>query len=83
MARFVNHEEFEKTGSHPSGRGHFVRRLLMSMQVGQILKVTRAEWNWKGRTPNVLVKDVQKKTDKRFEFSNTGDFKGWFIRRVE
>jgi len=79
----IDQEEFERTGSQPPGRGHWARRLMMSLQVEQILKIYRMEWDWKSKSPNVIVRDINKKGKMLLECRDAADYSGWFIKRLE
>jgi hypothetical protein len=80
---FVNKEEMESIGRLPNGKAHPVRKALRTMAVGRVLRVVRKEWNWTGKTPQLIVNQMHREGDKRFECSLAADDSGWFIERLE
>lgn len=82
-SRVISKEEMEEIGHVPSGRGHWVRKSLAGLAVGKALFVDRMDWNWAGKTPNVIVLDMNRNGPKEFEFSEARDGSGWIIERVK
>ncbi len=78
----VNKEVVENVGKLPPGNAHPIRKVMRGMEVGQIFRVYRDDWNQSGRTPQGMVKDEAKKLRAKFEFSVAADGSGWFIERV-
>ncbi len=73
-----------KGGTLPMGKGHWVRKELLTMEVGQMLFVHRSDWNWRGRGngPSRIVSDLNKSTSRRFTTMLAADGSGWVIERV-
>ena len=81
-SRIVNIEEVNLIGTLPPAKIHWVRAKMLEMNVNEILLVLRSEWNWTNKTPNVIVQDINNKSDKKFEFLQAADYSGWFIKRL-
>jgi len=79
----VDSQEMKRRGTLPPGKQHWVRVAFLNLEVGITYYVDRNDWNWEGKTPNDIVKDLHKKTNLRFEFLRTADHLGWFITRLE
>lgn len=79
----IDEAEFNRIGVIPAGRGHWLRLCMKGMNVGQVYKVERSEWDWLNKTPNVIVKDLNNKGPMQFELFKAADHSGWLIRRVE
>jgi len=75
----------EKGGTLPAGKGHWVRKELKTLEVGEMLFVHRTEWKWKGRgnTPSRIANHLNKKTNKEFRTALAADGTGWVIERVK
>lgn len=82
-SRIITREEMERIGKLPSGKGHWVRKRMNELEVGQALQVYRMDWDWLNKTPQVIVGQENAKGKKKFEFSVAADDSGWFIERVE
>ncbi len=80
---FVNKEAVDSIGRLPSGNAHPVRKLMRTMEVGQVLRIVRKEWNWMGKTPQIIVNQMHREGEKRFECTLAADDSGWFIERIE
>ncbi len=79
----ITKEEADRIGKLPPGKGHWVRKRLQGLEVGQTLWVLRSEWNWLYKTPNVIVSELNATGPKRFEFTVAADDSGWFIERLQ
>lgn len=80
---FVKKEELESVGKLPPGNAHPIRKVMRNMEVGQILRVYREDWNQYGRTPQAMVREESRRLKRKFEFSVAADDSGWFIERLE
>jgi heme/copper-type cytochrome/quinol oxidase subunit 2 len=80
---FVKKEDMEQIGRLPNGNAHPVRKMLRTMEVGQVLHVHRMDWNWTAKTPQVIVNQMHSEGDKRFQCSVAADDSGWFIERLQ
>lgn len=81
----ITREELEqKGGSLPSGTGHWVRKELKTMEVGDLLFISRNDWNWgMPNSPARIANDLNRRTHKQYETSVVKDNTGWVIERVK
>ncbi len=66
----------------PVGKTHPVRAALMLMEVGEILRISRAAFRWKKLTPKRLTNEISKASEKEFEVSQLLDNTGWVVERL-
>ena len=82
-SRVVEAEELGSLRLHPMGKKHPVKQWLDDLAVGNALLVYRSDFRWKGRkTPRPFVKQIEDKTDKRFEILKLADKSGWAVKRI-
>lgn len=81
----ITREELEqKGGTLPSGHGHWIRKELKTLEVGELLFISRQDWNWKPpNSPARIANDLSKNTSKQFATSITKDNSGWVIERLK
>ena len=79
----VSREEMQRIGSLQTGKGHKVRKEMKQLDVGEILLVLRKDWNWRYKTPNAIVNDMNTNSNKRFNCTLAANDCGWFIERIE
>lgn len=82
----VKKEDIEaKGGTLPAGKGHWVRKELLTMEVGQLLFVDRSDWNWRGRGngPTRIASDLNRNSSRRFNTMLAADGSGWVIERIQ
>jgi len=83
MAKIITQQEAEGLGKRPFGKKHFVFALIESLKPGEQLHVTRQDFNWRKKTPNIFVLRIMKTTSKKFSVSNTRDRSGWIVERTK
>lgn len=82
--RITKEELEQKGGSLPSGPGHWIRKELKTLQVGEMLFVSRNDWNWQlPNSPARIANDLNRRTHKEFVTSVLRDGSGWVIERVK
>lgn len=78
----ISMEEAEKLFLLPQGRKHKVRACIEMMQPGEVLRISRADLTWKGRTPSHFCTKLQKKGKGKFKVLREGTI-GWIVMRIE
>jgi hypothetical protein len=76
-------EQLAAEEKHATGYRHPVRTAIIEMEVGEGIKVSREIFKWKGKTPNVICRQISKKSDKRFKVYNAVRGGGWIIERLK
>jgi hypothetical protein len=66
----------------PAEKGLNVRKLLNELEIGHAYFVDRIDWNWLGKTPRVIINDIERTTDKHFKFEEEASGNGWVITRL-
>jgi hypothetical protein len=79
----VSAQEATNVGELPPGNSHPVRKLCLALQPDQVLRIYRDEWNWQGKTPQVIVNDLNRKGPNKYTITVAADDSSWFIRRAE
>lgn len=74
-----------KGGLLESGKGHWVRRELKALELGEMYFVHRNEWNWKGKAnpPARIANDLNRNTNRKYKTWLVADGSGWAIERLE
>ncbi len=72
-------------GTLPAGKGHWVRKELMALALGEMLFVHRSDWNWKGRGngPSRIANHINRKTAREYRTMLAANGTGWVIERVK
>lgn len=78
----INPEDAAKLGLVPMGKQHPLRVMIDDMEKGEMLKVPRSEFTWKGQTPALFLRQVEKKGKKRFRLLKMRAEPGWIIERT-
>ena len=76
-------EEAEQIRIKPSGKGSIARKLLMSMEVGEIILLEPADWNQRKRTPGTYCLQLGRKVKRKWNCGKAMDRPGWVIERME
>ncbi len=81
----ISREELEqKGGTLPTGHGHWIRKELKVMEVGDLLFVSQQDWNWKRpNTPARIANDESRNSSKQFVTSLAKDNSDRVIERVK
>lgn len=83
--RISRDELTEKGGTITMGKGHWVRKELLRLELGEILFVHRSDWNWKGRGngPIRIANDLNRSSTREFVTELVADGSGWAIERTK
>ncbi|MCX6351207.1 MAG: hypothetical protein NTX03_05020 [Bacteroidetes bacterium] len=82
MAKIISQDEADGLNLTPQGKKNKIRLLILSLNVGQILYISRAEFTWKGRSPSLFCNALEKEGKGKFEVFKD-EKKGWVVKRVE
>ena len=77
----INKEEKQQLALRPIGKKHPVRAAIEAMEVGDILRVSRAAFRWKGQSPKLFTNAISRDTEKLFEVNIILDNSGWVVER--
>jgi len=80
--QLISQEEKAALGPLPFGKKHSIRILIERLKTGQILKVDKADFKWKRKTPNFFCLQLAKKSKARFEMEKLPNKTGWVVTRV-
>jgi hypothetical protein len=80
--KLITREEMNALPLVPNGRKHPIRALLLAMQPGQIIRIGREDFKWKGKTPAIFCSQIEKATKAKFKVLKEGKV-GWVIERLE
>lgn len=84
MPRIITPEESSKYQKKVTGRTTLVRSLMMQLEMGQEMIVTKEEWKWKRVGPNHLCRYLEKRTQLKFECYRILNAQGgWIIKRIK
>jgi len=83
LSKKVEKEVVDAIGTIPMGRMSGVRRLLLTLKVGEVAHIVRADWKWKKQSPDVMCKRITKKLGFHYTVEKAADRSGWFVERVE
>ena len=84
--RLVSRKELEARPYNPRRRGpnggikHPIRKMLETIEVGQIIEIKCTEWPFKA-APCIGIAGWFRRTDKRFKQMFKAD--GWYVERVK
>ncbi len=81
--QLIGQEEAEKLQLLPFGKKHPVRVMLEDLKRGQYLRISREDFNWKGKTPNYFCIRIAKVSKARFKIYKEAYRTGWVVKRVE
>ena len=81
--QLINGEESKKLQLLPFGKKHSIRAMLEMMEPGQLLRISRDDFRWKRKTPNLFCLDIERKTGKKFRTFKERNTRGWVVERVE
>ena len=73
----ITREDAKKLGLRPLGKKHPVRLALEHMEAGEIIYITRADFQWKKKTPLFFINQITKASGKKFIVSVTKNKQGW------
>lgn len=82
MPRKLTPEEKKKMSLRNVGKKHSVRAALEMLEPGEILHITKEEFNWKRKTPAVFFKDIENGGEKKFEILAEKSGRGWVVTRI-
>ncbi|MBI1286454.1 MAG: hypothetical protein GC178_02640 [Flavobacteriales bacterium] len=82
----IRPEDLDKKGGViPMTNGHWLRKALTAMKVGETYFVDKRDWNWVGRgnTPARIVTSLNEKKVGKYTIGKAADETGWIIERLE
>ena len=80
----LTEDEKEKLIRRPMKRQGYVRTLLMSMKLNEIILIEPKDWTWESKPPSFLCRRVEDKTNFKFDCQKVlSDGGGWVITRIE
>jgi hypothetical protein len=63
----ITAEQAKQLSLVPMGGRHPVRGLLETLEVGEILRISKADLQWRnGVTPNYFIRQIEKRTGRKF-----------------
>jgi len=80
--QLISREEAAALGALPFGKKHPIRILIEKMKTGETLKIDKADFTWKRKTPNIFCLPLMKKTKAHFEMEKLPKKAGWLVTRV-
>lgn len=84
MPKIISSEESGKYDKKVAVRTTLVRSMLLQMQPGQEIMVTKEEWKWKRVGPNRPCSNLERKSTLKFEcYRVLNASGGWIIKRIE
>ena len=83
ISRKITEEEAAQLNLITFGKKHPVRILLESLEKGEIAHISRDDFRWKHYTPNVFLKEIKKRTRRKFTILKEYNRSGWVVRRLE
>ena len=78
----LSKEEAENMFPSTKGRSTLVRAMLSTLEVGELLIITRKDWLSKG-TPFRVVNYFAKQSKRKFDKWKSEDGTGWYVKRME
>lgn len=79
----LTREEADQIRITPDGKGSRTRKLLMSMEVGEIILLEPSDWNQKKRKPGTYCLQLGRDVKRKWNCGKAMDRPGWVIERVE
>ena len=73
-------EELAAMHLTPLGKKHPVRAMIESLKVGEALKVGYQDFKWKGKSPTIFTKELERKRKGKFSVYKDGTM-GWVVVR--
>jgi hypothetical protein len=81
--RLITKEEAANIRLLPFGKKHPVRILLEELKPGQLLRIGREDFLWKGKTPSFFCHQISKAGKAKFRVLKEVGKTGWVVERVE
>ncbi len=78
----LSREEADKIVIKPSGRGSYLRSVLLTMKVGDIVLIEPKDWKWKHKPPSAYCRRLEENNKIKFTCGKALDGSGWVIERV-
>ena len=79
----ITREEAEKLRLLPFGKKHPIRILIEELKPGELLRISRQDFNWKNRTPNYFCNQITKHSRAKFKMHKIAGKIGWVVERLE
>ena len=79
----ITREQAQRLLLLPFGKKHPVRLLIESLQPGELLEISRVDFNWKGKTPNFFCRQIEAGTKAKFKIDKIRGNTGWVVERLE
>lgn len=79
----ITREQADKLLLLPFGKKHAVRLLIESLLPGELLEISRADFNWKGKTPNFFCKQIEQHSKAKFKIDKIRGKTGWVVERLQ
>ena len=79
----ITGDEFDGLGSGGRGRSRMVFSQLLSLQPGEGLIVTKADWGPRKGAPTKKARYIEKKYSRKFTDIRLADKSGWAFKRVK
>ena len=80
--QFITEDAAKLIRTLPFGKKHPIRILLEEMEPGQILRISRQDFAWKGKTPNLFCREISKRTKAKFKVRTEHGKTGWVVWRL-
>ena len=78
----ITREEMNALSLARAGRRHPVSIHIEALEVGEILKISNADWKDRNRSPRHLVTRAAKALGRQYEFFRFTDVRAWVVERV-
>ena len=79
----LTREEADGIKKRPDGRATYVRGVLLSMEVKEIILLEPGDWNRRTQTPKTYCIQLGRDTGRGWKCQQALDGSGWVIERVK
>ncbi len=80
--QFITEDVAKQIRTLPFGKKHPVRILLEEMEPGKILRISRQDFSWKRKTPNMFCLEIAKRSKAKFKVRKEHGNTGWVVYRL-
>lgn len=78
----LNRKQMDGMVLKPMGRASKARAFVMALEPGEGMLLERADWEAKVVGPTRMLRDVEKKTGRKYSCAVVVDGSGWVIERL-
>jgi hypothetical protein len=81
--QIISKDEANVISTLPMGKKHPVRILIEALKPGEILRIDRADFTWKRKTPGIICRAISRSTKAKFRVFKQPNKAGWLVERLE